>query len=138
MYKSILLASDGSDYSFRAAKEALKFAGEESVITVLSVLETEAVKYDFLQDEPGEKDIKEKHIKVLQPITELYDSNNVNYQLRLESGNPIRKVVAIANEGTYDVVVIGSRGLNAFQEMMLGSVSHQVTKKSKIPVVIVK
>ncbi|MGX0513072.1 nucleotide-binding universal stress UspA family protein [Staphylococcus hominis] len=42
------------------------------------------------------------------------------------------------NSGKYQAIVLGSRGLNSLQEMVLGSVSHKVAKRSKIPVIIVK
>lgn len=138
MYKSILLAADGSEYSLRAAKEALNFTGTHTVITILNVLETEATKYDFLHRKPGEKKLRELRLKPIQSVIDFFEENNVNYEVRLEQGNPTKKVVNIANEGTYDAIVIGSRGLNAFQEMMLGSVSHKVAKKAEIPVIIVK
>ena len=38
----------------------------------------------------------------------------------------------------FDLVIIGSRGLNSLQEMVLGSVSHKVVKRVKCPVHIVK
>lgn len=138
MYKSILLAADGSEYSLRAAKESLNFTGTHTVITILNVLETEATKYDFLHRKPGEKKLRELRLKPIQSTIDFFEENNVNYEVRLEQGNPTKKVVNIANEGTYDAIVIGSRGLNAFQEMMLGSVSHKVAKKAEIPVIIVK
>lgn len=37
-----------------------------------------------------------------------------------------------------DIVVIGSRGLNTLQEMVLGSVSHKVMKRVHRPAMIVK
>ncbi|WP_256592904.1 universal stress protein [Pseudomonas sp. 2822-17] len=43
-----------------------------------------------------------------------------------------------ANNGEYDIVIIGSRGLNPFQEMVLGSVSHKIAKRVECPVLIVK
>jgi nucleotide-binding universal stress UspA family protein len=33
-----------------------------------------------------------------------------------------------ANSGKYQAIVLGSRGLNSLQEMVLGSVSHKVAK----------
>lgn len=35
-------------------------------------------------------------------------------------------------------IILGTRGLNSFQKMVLGSVSHKVAKRSQIPVIIVK
>ncbi|WP_256711219.1 universal stress protein [Paenibacillus sp. FSL H7-0331] len=37
-----------------------------------------------------------------------------------------------------DLIVIGSRGLNAISEFILGSVSHNVVQHAKIPVLVVK
>ncbi|MDU6961556.1 MAG: universal stress protein, partial [Staphylococcus sp.] len=42
------------------------------------------------------------------------------------------------NSGEFQAIVLGTRGLNSLQEMVLGSVSHKVAKRSEIPVVIVK
>lgn len=43
-----------------------------------------------------------------------------------------------ANKMDFDVAVVGSRGLNTHQEMVLGSVSHKIAKRVKAPVLIVK
>ncbi|RCK13159.1 universal stress protein [Bacillus licheniformis] len=47
-------------------------------------------------------------------------------------------IVSYANHHDVDIVIIGSRGLNTLQEMVLGSVSHKVAKRVKCPVLIVK
>ena len=47
-------------------------------------------------------------------------------------------IVEYTNKNQFDVVVIGSRGLNALQEMVLGSVSHKIAKRANCPVLIVK
>jgi nucleotide-binding universal stress UspA family protein len=53
-------------------------------------------------------------------------------------GEPGPEIVKYANEQKVDIVVIGSRGLNALQEMVLGSVSHKVMKRVNCPALIVK
>nr|WP_259337888.1 universal stress protein [Staphylococcus devriesei] len=35
-------------------------------------------------------------------------------------------------------IILGTRGLNSLQEMVLGSVSHKLAKRAQIPVIIVK
>ena len=37
-----------------------------------------------------------------------------------------------------DMLVMGNRGLNAIQELVMGSVSHKVVQHSTVPVLIVK
>jgi nucleotide-binding universal stress UspA family protein len=74
----------------------------------------------------------------LSSITELFVEHNVNYEVKIAHGLPAETVVSVANSGKYQAIVLGSRGLNSLQEMVLGSVSHKVAKRSKIPVIIVK
>jgi nucleotide-binding universal stress UspA family protein len=44
----------------------------------------------------------------------------------------------IENSADFDLVIMGSRRLNKFQEFTLGSVSDKVTRLSKVPVLIIK
>lgn len=53
-------------------------------------------------------------------------------------GEPSEEIIRYVNEKEIDQLVIGSRGLNTFQEMIVGSVSHKVMKYVKCPVTIVK
>lgn len=53
-------------------------------------------------------------------------------------GTPGPEIIKYANEQQVDLVVIGSRGLNSLQEMVLGSVSHKVMKRVNCPALIVK
>lgn len=135
MYKSILLAADGSENSFRAAEESLNFIDGTSRVTILNVLDAGSAKDDVLHSTSG---MLSKKKEKLAKITSLYEEKGIDYKLRLERGEPKEMVVKIANSGDYEAVVLGTRGLNSLQEMMLGSVSHKVAKRSDIPVIIVK
>lgn len=137
MYKTILLAADGSDNSFRAAEETLNFINEGTEVTILNVIDAEGSKNDVLHSSPSESIIHKRKEK-LSKIVGLYENNNVSHKILFEHGTPNETVVACANNGIYQLVVLGSRGLNTLQEMVMGSVSHKVAKRSNIPVVIVK
>lgn len=134
MYKSILLAADGSDNSYRAAEEILNFISDETTVTILNVVQIEKSKDAILHGEDTIKAQKEK----LAGIVKLYEENNVDYNVIFERGIPDETVVKVSNDGEYNVVVLGNRGLNSLQGMMMGSVSHKVAKRSNIPVLIVK
>lgn len=137
MYRNILLAADGSDNSFRAAEECLHFINGDTEVTILNVIDAEDSKNDVLHSSPSESIINKRKEK-LAKIIELYETNNVNYNIRFGHGTPNETVVSEANSGSFQLVVLGSRGLNTLQEMVMGSVSHKVAKRSNIPVVIVK
>ena len=134
MYKSILLAADGSDNSFRAAKETLNFINENTKVTILNVIQVEKSKDAILHGEDIVREQKEK----LADIMRLYENENVTYNVILERGIPDETVVKAANDGSFNIIVLGNRGLNALQGMMMGSVSHKVAKRANIPVLIVK
>ena len=134
MYKSILLAADGSDNSFRAAKETLNFINENTKVTILNVIQVEKSKDAILHGEDIVREQKEK----LADIMRLYENENVTYNVIFERGIPDETVVKAANDGGFNIIVLGNRGLNTLQGMMMGSVSHKVAKRANIPVLIVK
>ena len=76
--------------------------------------------------------------KRLSPIEVQLKSSHLSYRLKLLHGEPGPSIVEYANKENVDLVVIGSRGLNKLQEMVLGSVSHKVVKRVNCPVLIVK
>ena len=51
--------------------------------------------------------------------------------------NPATEIVKLIDQGDYDLVVIGNRGLSGMKEYM-GSVSHKVLHGSSVPVLIAK
>lgn len=65
-------------------------------------------------------------------------SKNIEYKLEILHGYPGPTIIEYANKEKVDMVVIGSRGLNSLQEMVLGSVSHKVMKRVNCPALIVK
>ena len=131
MYKSILLAADGSENSLRSAKEVLNFIDDNTVVTILTVVDVEESKTDVLHGKQSSSLTNEREDK-LSHITELFVEHNVKYEMKIAHGVPV------ANSGEFQAIVLGTRGLNSLQEMVLGSVSHKVAKRSEIPVVIVK
>ncbi|EKU47722.1 universal stress protein [Staphylococcus massiliensis] len=137
MYKNILLAADGSDNSYRAAEELLNFIDSKTSVTILNVIDVDDSKNDVLHQTPGSNLTKAREQK-LSRIEDLFEDNDVNFDFKFLHGQPEDVVVKEANSGLYQCVVLGNRGLNRFQEMLLGSVSHKVAKHADIPVIIVK
>ncbi|MFL4616777.1 universal stress protein [Staphylococcus aureus] len=137
MYNSILLAADGSENSTRAAQELLNFIGDYTTVTILTVVDIEESKTDVLHGQQGTNLTQERESK-LHSIKNLFAEHNVNYEIKIVHGTPTDKVIEISNSGEYQAIILGTRGLNSFQEMVLGSVSHKVAKRAQIPVIIVK
>ncbi|APH06106.1 universal stress protein [Bacillus weihaiensis] len=139
MFKKILLATDGSDHALRAAIKASDIAKltSDAKITVVYVIDGTQSKSDVLSTEDKEA-LYEKRQRKLRPTEEMLQEVGVSYEVKVLKGEPGPEIVHFANQEQYDLVVIGSRGLNALQEMVLGSVSHKVAKRVECPVMIVK
>jgi nucleotide-binding universal stress UspA family protein len=139
VFQKILLAADGSDHSVRAAKKAAELAKltGDSEITLVYVIDGQTSKEDVLHN-PDPSAVEEKRKLRLHPVTSLFNSKNINFKLQKLLGDPGPAIVNFANSNEFDVVIVGSRGLNGLQEMVLGSVSHKVVKRVKAPVMIVK
>ena len=137
MYQHILLAVDGSKNALRAAKEAVKIASSDSLIEMVYVADFEKAKTDVLHATSSESLLLERKRKVA-PIEEVLRAADKQFKLTILHGTPGPEIVKYANENKVDIVVIGSRGLNGLQEMVLGSVSHKVMKRVQCPALIVK
>ncbi|MDN4067632.1 universal stress protein [Paenibacillus vini] len=139
MYQRILLAADGSKNAIRAAQEAAKIAAliPDSIVEILFVADISKIKSEVLHSQNHEE-IELKRNQKLIPVTELLTSNNVKHEIKIITGDPGPTIVEYANNENVDLVIIGSRGLNALQEFVLGSVSHKVVKRVQCPVIVVK
>lgn len=139
MYKHILLAADGSENAVRAAKEAIKLAAchEHSIIEVVYVVDFDKSKSDVLHSSSSEALNLERRKKISK-VEQLLKESSLSYKVTFLHGMPGPEIVKYANDQKADLVVIGSRGLNGLQEMVLGSVSHKVMKRVNCPALIVK
>ncbi len=137
MYQHILLAVDGSENAVRAAKEAVKIASNDSLIEMVYVADFDKAKTEVLHAASSESLLLERKRKVA-PIEEVLRAADKQFKLTILHGTPGPEIVKYANENKVDIVVIGSRGLNGLQEMVLGSVSHKVMKRVQCPALIVK
>jgi nucleotide-binding universal stress UspA family protein len=57
---------------------------------------------------------------------------------KLESGDPAKVIVQTANNGNYDLIAMGSRGLGVVERFLLGSVSDHVAHYADRSVLIIK
>lgn len=101
------------------------------------MVNSEASKSDVLRELDTDAMTLKRQQKLV-PIQEKLKQAKVNFKVKFIHGEPGPSIVKYANDGKFDVVVIGSRGLNSLQEFVLGGVSHKVAKRANCPVLIVK
>ncbi|PIC97787.1 hypothetical protein CSV68_16665 [Sporosarcina sp. P29] len=74
----------------------------------------------------------------MQPILAMAKEAAVDTKVIMLKGNPSQEIIRYVNDRKINKLVIGSRGLNSIQEMVMGSVSHKVMKHVDCPVTVVK
>ncbi|WP_186578188.1 universal stress protein [Aquibacillus kalidii] len=139
MFHKILLASDGSEHAIRAAEKALTLADNnpKAIIEIVYVVDGATSKADILHNW-NSVDVDHMRKEKLMITEHKMKRHHVNYKITILHGEPGPSIVKYANDNKVDICVIGSRGLNSLQEMVLGSVSHKVAKRAHCPVMIVK
>jgi nucleotide-binding universal stress UspA family protein len=139
MYKRIVLASDGSEHSKRAADNAIQIAqcSKGSKIDVVYVVDPDRAKSDVLSNW-NSVDLNDQRKVRMKEVEKRALKAGVSYEIKILHGEPGPTIVKYVNDNNIDLVVIGSRGLNGLQEFVLGSVSHKVAKRANCPVLIVK
>ncbi|RNF38736.1 universal stress protein [Planococcus salinus] len=138
MYDSILLAVDGSEQSMRAAKEAARLAaaGRETQVTILHVVQTETSKEALAGASQVELDLSRR--KKTLAAEQALQAQQVYYDVKVLYGRPGPAIVEYINGNRFDLVVIGSRGLNRMEKVMRGSVSQRVLNQTDCSVLIVR
>jgi len=130
MFK-ILVAVDGSEHAKKIVKDVLVFAVPmQAEITVLTVEDWSAV------DRSVGKGAKE----AVDTAAEAFRAAGLEVDTIVEKGTrrPSDVICDTADEGEFDLVVMGSRGLRGIQEMFLGSVSHRVAHLIDKNIMIIK
>lgn len=141
MYNRILVAIDGSKMSNKALKSALQIAKERfSKVGVIHVEKNVMISENMTTDS-----IDEIYSKINHEVDALFDEAKVlaeDEDLEIDThyvmGDPAVQIVKTAEEGNYQLIVMGSRGLGAIKGIVMGSVSYKVLQLSHCPVLIIK
>jgi nucleotide-binding universal stress UspA family protein len=130
--KKILLAYDGGDPARHAldtaAELTLKFGASLSVVSVVP-LRTGRAAMDPWDDSAV-------HAQELAEAKRLLQEKGIEADLMEPAGDPAKTIEHIAEEGGFDTIVMGSRGLGAMGRVLQGSVSEHVATHSDRTVII--
>lgn len=139
--QAILIPVDGSDCSVRALKFALELAAGRTlalhVLTVQAPVISGNVRR-FVSAETIADYYRDEGRRALAPAKEALDAAGVAYQEAMEVGPPAPTIAEFAKTHRCDFIVMGSRGLGAVANLVLGSVAARVLHLTDLPVVLVK
>jgi nucleotide-binding universal stress UspA family protein len=141
MFSKMLVPVDGSDNSFRALDQTIFLAKSTGAsATAIHVIENPPTVYVESQKLLNDllANYKAESAKVLDRCKQIADKNGVQIETVIAEGDAASSIVGYAHKESFDLIVIGSRGLGRFKEMVLGSVSNKVLHHAKCSVLIVK
>lgn len=140
MFKTILLAYDGSEHADRALDIAAEMTRAfDAALHVVSIPEPEMpavvlAPYGTVVDvPPSDSQVADAGAKVIEQAQARL--SEVSVQLansHVRRGDPVGSILDIADATDADLIVMGRRGLGAFKAFALGSVSQSVTQQTKI------
>ncbi|MGD0275847.1 MAG: universal stress protein [Syntrophales bacterium] len=143
MFRKILYPTDFSETAEKAIPFLiqLKNTGIEEVI-IFHVIDTYRLRFpsiyaptnlisfiDKMSNEAAEK---------AKIVAEKLNAAGIKAHVRIEQGLPLREILRVESEEEVSIIVIGSHGRSNIEEMFLGSVSENVVRKAKSPVLVVK
>lgn len=153
LFDKILVPLDGSEHSWKALEEAAliakKFSGKLTLMHVYSV-------QPVIMPEPStggslsipiitgaevsamiEAAMKLGN-KILTDGEQRIMVSGVEVEKVLVEGHAVEEIVGLANQGNFDLIVIGARGVSHMRELLLGSVTDGVIHHVRCPVLVVK
>ncbi|RLI27308.1 MAG: universal stress protein [Candidatus Hecatellales archaeon] len=140
MYKHILVPVDGSETSFKAAREALQLAKlfGSKVIALYVVDLRKLEEYEEAEKEQAKRKLREFGVKALERIEDESKKFDVVFESMVKEGNPSEVIVETADQLEVELIVIGTRGLTGLKRMVLGSTAYRVVEWANCQVLVVK
>lgn len=138
----ILLAVDGSPFTKKMLaylvthNEIFNASAQYTVLTVQPPLPPRAraaVGKDVVNAYYAEE-----AEKVLAPVRKFLERHGVTAQSTWKVGPAGETIAKFAEDGQFDLIVMGSHGHGALASLVLGSVATQVLAHCKVPVLLVR
>jgi nucleotide-binding universal stress UspA family protein len=150
LFEKVLYSTDFSPLAEVALDyvKRLKEAGEKEVV-VVHVINDLSVELPEGADLFGEKELyrilpetDQKYltskVRKLEAVKKQLESCGLSVKLYMRYGNISKQIVNIAEEENVKLIVMGAHGKGLLTEILLGSVSTDVIRNARCPVLIVK
>lgn len=137
--QKILLPADGSEASNRAVQYLIRQAGNVKEPLDIHLLNVQHAMPGTVGEGAQAKQYHhDEGVKALAPACKMLDDAKVKYAYHISVGDIGEVVAHFVNELQCDQVVMGTRGMGAVANMLMGSAATKVLNLVKVPVLLVK
>jgi nucleotide-binding universal stress UspA family protein len=124
--ESVGLAYDGSDSASKALKLSLELSEQNAWPLTVVIITSDAKKADNLSTQ-------------IEDMNEKYSSApKADCEVIILSGKESDEIIKFIREGAVELMVMGAYGHNRLRELLLGSTTTHVIRKSPIPVLLIR
>lgn len=152
VFQKILVPIDGSEHAERALGTALNVATRfTGAITLMHVYSLNVFLPLYLYGNEGinrglahqelsklSEEMHDAGVNLLTESAKKIEAQGIPVETRLTEGHVMQEIVKTAQNGRFDLIVMGAKGESKIKEMLLGSVSEKVVRNAPCAVLIVK
>ena len=141
LLKRILIPTDGSDPSIRAAEFAIELAKHfESEIVAIYVIDRVILEeVSKIHERHGlEEEIRRKAERCLNYIVKSAEKKGLKARSILVEGQPHDQIVRHAESLKADMIIMGSKGRRGMNRILIGSVAERVIEYAPCPVLVIR
>jgi nucleotide-binding universal stress UspA family protein len=145
--RKILVPLDGSEWSFRAAKYAIKIAklANTEIVCVHAVVSLPSTAYANVHAgvliprymEEAKKEVQKWYDEV-SAIAKKAGVVRLSAETILDAFSVADAIITYAERSNVDLIVIGTKGRTGLKKFVLGSVASGVISHAKSPVLVVR
>lgn len=137
--KKMVVGYDGSESSRKAVEWAVSLAGSlKNDIVVVSVVKLPEFSPSIDEIDEAYADGEKYYRPLLEKIVKYGEEQGVLIQTEILRGHPAESIVRYAFDRKADLIIMGTRGMGGFKNLIIGSVAQKVVSYSKVPVLVIK
>jgi nucleotide-binding universal stress UspA family protein len=139
-FRSIVIATDGSENTRNAISYGIKFAKfSGATVYALYVMDTSSLTQSFTAGKELMYELlKKEGQKAISKVKECGEASGVEVKEVLMEGHPSKEIIDFAENKDIDLIVMGTLGKTGLNRFLMGSVAEKVVRNSKVPVMVVR
>jgi nucleotide-binding universal stress UspA family protein len=141
-HMKVLVATDGSERSMKAVRRALELAENEGAdVTMITVAPSfSALVYDADELPAGVQEaLDSEAMKSIDKAKALFAEKGVKVVTMLKKGRtPANVILEVAEEGKFDLILMGSTGKTALEKYLIGTTASKVVANAPCSVAVIR